>query len=261
MTAKITIVQCHGLRSALNSHSRAALFSFVARRVSRLAGHCHCSGAPRRWGMGTLSLPVPLLVKVAGSTHFPVFFCQRWEKGPNILPDYESKTPWRDCEKPSSRATLRRPPPTPISMTPLNQGELLPLLPTNLCLCLQDPLKKHTNPCAVSCSNSDGINIAWYLKFCLFKWGSPALWELWLAQWVCHFAWRLIGRSALRVNIAHRRRRQHCAAGCCVFTRCYDKVENSFFFFFSIVFVLFRWFTQMHNAAAKDCAQRLLRWR
>lgn len=39
--------------------------------------------------MGTLALPAQLLVKVAGSTHFPVFFCQLWEKGLNILPASE----------------------------------------------------------------------------------------------------------------------------------------------------------------------------
>lgn len=108
--------------------SSSAGDAFVAgRRRSRLAGHRqYRSGAPRRRGMGTLSLPVPFLVKVAGSTHFPVFFCQRWEKGPNILPAYESKTPWRDCEKASSRAALWRLV-SPISTTPLNQGELLPV--------------------------------------------------------------------------------------------------------------------------------------
>lgn len=96
--------------------------------LSRLAGHRrYCSGAPRRWGMGTLSLPVPFLVKVAGSTHFPVFFCQRWEKGPNILPAYELKTPWRDCEKAILEGNIATPCPLPpISMTPLNTGELLP---------------------------------------------------------------------------------------------------------------------------------------
>lgn len=158
--------------------SRSVGDPFVAHwPLSRLAGRRHslCSGAPRRWGMGTLELPVLLLVKVAGSTHFPVFFCQRWEKSPNILPAYESKTPWRDWEKPSLRATLRRlcPPPgpqPPIPTTLPNQCELLALLPSTLCLCLQDPPKKHTNPLAASCSNSDGINIAWYLFFCLFKW-------------------------------------------------------------------------------------------
>lgn len=86
--------------------SSSAGDAFVARRcLSRRAGHRR---RPRRRGMGTLALPVLLLVKVAGSTHFPVFFCQRWEKGPNILPAYESKTPWRDCKKPSWRATSRR---------------------------------------------------------------------------------------------------------------------------------------------------------
>lgn len=35
---------------------------------------------------GTLTLPVLLLLKFAGSTHFPVFFCQLWEKSFNILP-------------------------------------------------------------------------------------------------------------------------------------------------------------------------------
>lgn len=38
------------------------------------------------WKHGTLTLPVLLLVKFAGSTHFPVFFCQLWEKTSNILP-------------------------------------------------------------------------------------------------------------------------------------------------------------------------------
>lgn len=38
------------------------------------------------WKRATLTLPQLRLLKPAGSTHFPVFFCQLWEKSLNILP-------------------------------------------------------------------------------------------------------------------------------------------------------------------------------
>lgn len=60
------------------------------------------------WTHGTLTLPELLLVKMAGSTHFPVFFCQLWEKAliSFLLPPRH--WPWRRCEKPSLRVTALR---------------------------------------------------------------------------------------------------------------------------------------------------------
>lgn len=236
MTTKITVVQCRGLRSALNSHSRAALGTLL-------------------WLADSADWRVTAVRLDAEAWALSHFLCRLWSKSPGQPTSLYSSVNAGKKALISFLTTSRRPrgglaknhprgqhsdalslptAPAPISTIPLNQGELLHLLPSNLCLCLQDPPKKHTNPCVVSCSDSDGINIAWYLQFCLFKWGSPALWELWCVQWVYHFfTWRPIGRLGLRVNIAHRRRRQHCAAGCCVFTRCCDKVENCFYFFFS----------------------------
>lgn len=106
-----------------------------------------CSSALRH---GTLALPAPLLVKVAGSTHFPVFFCQLWEKSLNILPAAESQAVER-LMKSHRRGQLQN------CRVPSRHGELLSLLFVS-----PKPPKKHTqkNSCVVSWSDSDGINIA-----------------------------------------------------------------------------------------------------
>lgn len=72
------------------------------------------------WRHSTLALPATLLVKTAGSTHFPVFFCQLWEKALiSFLPPRH--WPWRRCEKPSLRATAPH-------CVPSRQSELLSLV-------------------------------------------------------------------------------------------------------------------------------------
>lgn len=127
-----------------------------------------------RWRLGRpLIAAAQLVAKAWALSHFLRSF---WSKSPgqptslyssvnsgkraliSFLPPSESQAPWRDFEKPSSRATSRRrAPPRPPPTTPPGLGELLS---PPLCLCLQDPPKKHKNPRAVSCSDSDGINIA-----------------------------------------------------------------------------------------------------
>lgn len=78
------------------SHWALALCALPAFHPSQ-----QCSSA---WKHGTLALPALLLVKITGSTHFPVFFCQLWEKALiSFLPP--RCWPWWRCEKPSLRAT------------------------------------------------------------------------------------------------------------------------------------------------------------
>lgn len=153
MHTKITIIQYQKLRSTLRSHSWATvLCTLPAVHPSQ-----HCSSV---WKHGTLTLPASLLVKVAGSTHFPVFFCQVWEKALiSFLPP--RRRPWRRYEKPCLRATALR-------CVPSRQSELLSPLFVSLNPVVLPQKKQKT--CVVSWTVSDGINIAWYLAICLFRW-------------------------------------------------------------------------------------------
>lgn len=97
---KITVTQWQRLTSTLRSRSwLTALCALPADQPPQQCGSV--------WKHGTLALPALLLVKTTGSTHFPVFFCQLWEKALiSFLPP--RRWPWKRCEKPSSRATALR---------------------------------------------------------------------------------------------------------------------------------------------------------
>lgn len=127
MPTKITVVQCHKWGSALRSHSWASALFFCG--LPAFQPPQQCSSALRH---GTLALPAPLLVKVAGSTHFPVFFCQLWEKSFNILPAAESQAVER-LMKSHRRGQLQN------CRVPSRHGELLSLLFVS-----PNPPKKHT---------------------------------------------------------------------------------------------------------------------
>lgn len=133
MTTKITVAQCHGLRSALSGHGRAALGPLL-----------WVAGRPVVAAAAAAAAAVQLSAKAWALSHFLRRF---WSKSPgqptslyssvnsgkraliSFLPPSESQAPWRDCEKPSSRATSRRRAPPRPPTTPLRLGELLsPLL-------------------------------------------------------------------------------------------------------------------------------------
>lgn len=110
-----------------------------------------CSSALRH---GTLALPAPLLVKVAGSTHFPVFFCQLWEKSLNILPAAESQAVER-LMKSHRRGQLQN------CRVPSRHGELLSPLFVS-----PNPPKKHTQKKKLLCGFLERLR---WNKYCLIS--------------------------------------------------------------------------------------------
>lgn len=108
------------------------------------------------WKHGPLTLPTLLLVKTTGSTHFPVFFCQLWEKALiSFLPP--RRWLWRPCEKPVLRATAPRRIPSP-------QSEPLSPLSVNSDVFREQEAR---NCCFISWTVSDGVNIDRYIGICL----------------------------------------------------------------------------------------------
>lgn len=129
MTTKITVAQCHSLERSRSSSFGGA---FVARRrLGRPAGR---SSSP------ATAAAVQLAAKAWALSHFLRSFWSKSLGQPtslyssvnsgkraliSFLPPSESQAPWRDCEKPSSRATSRRRAPPRPPTTPPRLGELL----------------------------------------------------------------------------------------------------------------------------------------